>query len=297
MKHIRLLALLLCAALLLCGCDYLSENGPLPFGDPPASASLTAPTEQFSLSDVPEWSGEPYVEVAGNVPFFTEDELVRDAFELYSPLDKLGRCGTAYANLCEELLPTEERENISSVKPTGWQSVRYDFVDQYSLYNRCHLIAFQLAGENANERNLITGTRNFNTEGMLPFEHLAGDYVRATGNHVLYRVTPFFKGDDLVAAGVLMEGLSVEDRGAGVRFCVFVYNVEPGIVIDYATGDSRCIPGSEPKTYVINTRSGKFHDSGCRGVAQISSGNRWKVTCSREVLIARGYEPCGECQP
>lgn len=191
-----------------------------------------------SLEEIPEYSGSPYAEVNGNVPAFTEEELTLEPFEFYSELDDLDRCRVAYANICRELMPTEKREDIGQVRPTGWHSVRYDNVDGKSLYNRCHLIGFQLAGENANEKNLITGTRYMNVEGMLPFENLVADYVKETGNHVLYRVTPVFEGTELVARGVLMEALSVEDGGEGVYFNVYVYNVQPGIGIDYATGDS-----------------------------------------------------------
>lgn len=190
------------------------------------------------LEEVPAYSGTPYAEVNGNIPGFSEEDLTVEAFELYSELDGLGRCGTAYANICRELMPTERREDIGRIRPTGWQSVQYDSVDGKSLYNRCHLIGFQLAGENANEKNLITGTRYMNVEGMLPFENLVADYVKETGNHVLYRVTPVFSGTEPVARGVQMEALSVEDGGAGVFFNVYVYNVQPGIAVDYATGDS-----------------------------------------------------------
>lgn len=190
------------------------------------------------LEEIPAYSGSPYAEVSGNVPDFTEEDLTLEPFEHYSGLDGLGRCGAAYANICLELMPTEKREDIGRIRPTGWQSVQYDSVDGKSLYNRCHLIGFQLAGENANEKNLITGTRYMNVDGMLPFENLVADYVKETGNHVLYRVTPVFAGTELVARGVQMEAMSVEDGGEGVYFNVYAYNVQPGIAIDYATGDS-----------------------------------------------------------
>lgn len=187
-----------------------------------------------------EYEGTAYTEINGGKAFFTEKDYTTKPFEKYSELDKYGRCGTAYANICEELMPTEERTSIGMIKPSGWQTVRYDdLVEGNYLYNRCHLIAFMLAGENANEKNLITGTRYMNTEGMLPFEMQVARYVEKTGNHVLYRVTPIFKGKNLVASGVLMEASSVEDRGEGLSFCVYVYNVQPGIKIDYATGESR----------------------------------------------------------
>lgn len=210
----------------------------------PVSGAIQETNQEFSeeleWDDLPTFSSErPWVEIHGNIPYFDETNLSRtDPFEIYSDLDSLGRCGVAYANICKELMPTDARGSISSVKPSGWHSVKYDIVDGKYLFNRCHLIGFQLAGENANERNLITGTRYLNIEGMLPFENLVADYVNETGGHVLYRVTPVFIGDNLVADGVLMEGWSVEDEGEGVCFCVFAYNAQPGIAIDYVTGDS-----------------------------------------------------------
>ena len=198
----------------------------------------TGTASAFNAADVPAYSGEPYTAVNNNEPYFTSDNLTTEAFENYSELDALGRCGVAYANVCLETMPTEKRGSISEVKPTGWHSVKYDNVDGKSLYNRCHLIGYQLTAENANQQNLITGTRYLNGDGMLPFENMVADYVKETDNHVLYRVTPIFTGDNLVADGVLMEGYSVEDEGDGICFCVYAYNVQPGITIDYATGDS-----------------------------------------------------------
>lgn len=197
------------------------------------------PVNAESIEEIPPFSGEAYVAVNGNVPFFLEEEYTTESYEYYSELDDLGRCGMTMACVGLDIMPTEERGSIGSVKPSGWQSVKYDIVDGKYLYNRCHLIGFQLAGENANKRNLITGTRFLNIEGMLPFEDMVADYVKETENHVLYRVTPIFNGDDLVAEGVLLEGWSVEDSGEGICFCVYAYNAQPGIVIDYATGDSR----------------------------------------------------------
>ena len=198
----------------------------------------TGTASAFNAADVPAYSGEPYTAVNNNEPYFTSDNLTTEAFENYSELDARGRCGVAYANVCLETMPTEKRGSISEVKPTGWHSVKYDNVDGKSLYNRCHLIGYQLTAENANQQNLITGTRYLNVDGMLPFENMVADYVKETDNHVLYRVTPIFTGDNLVADGVLMEGYSVEDEGDGICFCVYAYNVQPGITIDYATGDS-----------------------------------------------------------
>ena len=192
----------------------------------------------ISIEDVPEYSGKPYVIINDNEPYFDKDNLTTQSFEKYSSLDSLGRCGVAYANIGEETMPTEKRGNIGMIKPSGWQIKKYDFIDGKYLYNRCHLIGYQLSGENANEKNLITGTRYMNTEGMLPFENEVADYVKDTGNHVLYRVTPVFEEDNLVADGVLMEAMSVEDRGLDIEFNVFVYNVQPHVKIDYQTGKS-----------------------------------------------------------
>lgn len=195
-------------------------------------------TQLVSPDQIPEYSGEPYLILQDNQPNFDLEDLTLEPFETYSDLDALGRCGVAYANICLDIMPTEPRGEIGQVKPTGWQSAKYDCVDGKYLYNRCHLIGFQLAGENANRKNLITGTRYLNVTGMLPFENMVDDYVEDTGNHVLYRVTPIFDGDNLVASGVQMEAFSVEDEGEGICFNVYVYNVQPGVVIDYATGES-----------------------------------------------------------
>ena len=190
------------------------------------------------LEAIPAYEGTPFVAVNENKPDFSAETLSDEAFEIYSPLDVLGRCGVAYANIGPELMPTEERGEIGQVKPSGWQTVKYDIVDGKYLYNRCHLIGYQLTGENANEQNLITGTRYMNVEGMLPFENIVAEYIEETGNHVRYRVTPVYQGTELVARGVQMEAMSVEDQGFGVCFNVYVYNVQPGITIDYATGES-----------------------------------------------------------
>lgn len=195
--------------------------------------------ETVSMQSLPEYSSKPFVEMDGNQPGFTEEDKTKKSFERYSELDSLGRCGVAYANIGRELMPTKKRGSIGRVKPSGWHTVKYDIVDGKYLYNRCHLIGYQLTAENANEKNLITGTRYMNVDGMLPFENMVADYVKETGNHVLYRVTPFFEGKDLLAKGVQIEAYSVEDAGDGICFNVFVYNVQPGIQIDYATGDSK----------------------------------------------------------
>ena len=189
---------------------------------------------------IPEYSGTPYVEVNDNRPFFAEEELTTETFENYSPLDSLGRCGVAYANLSKETMPTDERGEIGMIKPAGWHTVKYpDLIEDVYLYNRCHLIAWCLAGENANELNLITGTRYMNRDGMLPFENMVARYLDHHDTHVLYRVTPIYTGNNLIADGVLMEAYSVEDEGEGICFCVYCYNVQPGIDIDYKTGESK----------------------------------------------------------
>ena len=199
-----------------------------------------------SLDAIPAYDGKAYVAVNNNEPFFTDSDMTTTAFENYSDLDSLGRCGVAYANICRDIMPTEERGKIGMIKPSGWHTVKYDVIKDRYLYNRCHLIGYQLAGENANPKNLITGTRYLNVEGMLPFENLVADYVNNTGNHVLYRVTPMFSGSNLVANGVLIEAKSVEDNGGGILFNVYCYNVQPGIGINYENGDS-WLEGTTPQ--------------------------------------------------
>ncbi len=215
-----------------------AENRPEPAPQIPATP--------FSLADIGPYSGEPWAVVNGNVPYFSEEELTTQSFESYSELDSLGRCGIAYACIGPDLMPTEERGSIGNVRPTGWHTVKYnDIIDGNYLYNRCHLIGYLLSGENANERNLITGTRYLNVQGMLPYENRIADYVTESGNHVLYRVTPVFEGENLLASGVLMEARSVEDGGEAISFCVYAYNVQPGIAIDYATGESALAPDAQ----------------------------------------------------
>ena len=306
----RIPALLLALTLtFLCGCGAQSvPQSPTPPAASSPAVSSPAFTEAddsaFSLDDIPAYSGEPYVVVHDNVPYFTQNELTAESYEYYSELDALNRCGVTVASIGPDLMPAEERGSIGQVKPTGWQTVKYDIVDGKYLYNRCHLIGFQLTGENANEKNLITGTRAMNVDGMLPFENLAADYIKETENHVLYRVTPIFVADELVARGVLMEAQSVEDDGEGVQFCVYVYNNQPGIEIDYATGDSCLAPESggetetgAEQTYILNTSSKKFHLTTCSGVDSIKADNRSEFAGTREDVIAAGYEPCGKCKP
>lgn len=279
-----ILPFLLAVILVLSGCENLT---------PQQQAAI-------DLSSLPEYSGQAYVELNNNVPFFTEEDLTSASFEEYSPLDELGRCGTAYACISTDLMPTEPRGSIGQVKPSGWKIAKYDFVDGKYLYNRCHLIGFQLTGENANEQNLITGTRYLNVTGMLPFENLTADYIKETGNHVLYRVTPVFTGDELVARGVVMEAMSVEDKGDGVLFNVYCYNVQPGVTIDYATGDSS-LDGTtdegEQVSYILNTNTKKFHLPSCPSVNEMKPEYRQEYDGSRTILEAQGYSPCGRCKP
>lgn len=284
------------------------ETVPLVPETPPIQTETGAQEITFSAEDVKP--AVPYIVYNDHIPLFTEADITTEAFETYSDLDELGRCGVAYANICPELMPTEERGEIGMIRPSGWHTVRYDDIikDKY-LYNRCHLIGFQLAGENANEQNLITGTRYMNVEGMLPFENKVADYVHETGNHVLYRVTPLYRGDNLVADGVLMEAYSVEDEGAGCTFCVICPNIQPGVIIDYATGDSEADPdympvqdtdtleGNGDVTYILNTRTMKFHLPECENAKTIADHNRQESTLPRKELIGRGYSPCGACQP
>lgn len=299
--------------------DLDSSGGGQEENDLPDKAPMDETLAEVSWS-APAYSGKAYAVINDNNPFFYGEDITLEVFESYSPLDGLGRCGITFANICRELMPTEDRESISHIKPTGWVQNRYDFVDGESLYNRCHLIGFQLAGENANDRNLITGTRYMNVQGMLPFENMVADYVKETGNHVLYRVTPIFEGSELVARGVLMEGWSVEDEGDGICFCVYCYNVQPGVEINYATGDNWAVNVQQPgddtgnndnndekieddnsaegqTTYVLNTNSKKFHSPDCSSVEKMSEKNRKDYTGTREELIEQGYDPCGICDP
>ncbi|MBQ4071929.1 MAG: DNA/RNA non-specific endonuclease [Clostridia bacterium] len=264
-----------------------------------------------------------------NIPYFTPDEIVSESYEHYSPLDSLGRCGVAMACIGTDLMPKEgeKRGSISDVKPSGWEQEEYDpeLVDGGYLYNRAHLIGWQLTAENANRQNLITGTKYMNNEGMLPFENMVADYLKGhRSNHVMYRVTPEFKGNNLVASGVLMEAYSVEDGGAGICFCVYVFNYQPGIVINYADGTSALgettvppdsstedgvedgegtiTPGGgelpeESETFILNTSTKRYHKPTCSGVSTMKEENKQEYTGTREDLEAEGYVPCGTCKP
>lgn len=287
----------------------------------------------LSYRDVPAFEGNPYVYVNDGEPTFTDEQRAAEpGHEHYGELDELGRCTAAFAVVGPETQPTEKRGSIGEIRPSGWQMAKYDFVEGKYLFNRCHLLGYQLTGENANPQNLITGTRYLNIQGMLPFENAVADYVDATGNHVLMAVTPIFEGDELVARGVHMMAESVEDGGEGVAFNVFCYNVQPGVVIDYGTGESMLeeeatllpdVSGAEkaPATasdgggeasekgatgsneskgvaeYVLNTNSKKFHVPSCSSVGQMSPKNREDVEDTRENLIAKGYDPCKRCNP
>ncbi len=303
----KILSILLSIIIFLSGCGVWFTND---IGGQNALFIGITDTRADTLSDIPKFSDEPYVILNDNNPEFTESDLVTDSYEYYSPLDTLGRCGYVMACVGTDIMPTEERGAIGMVKPTGWQTVKYDIVDGKYLYNRCHLIGYQLTGENANTKNLITGTRYLNIEGMLPFENLIAEYVEETDNHVIYRVTPIFEGDNLLATGVQMEGYSVEDDGAEICFNVFAYNAQPGITIDYATGESyqkdNKSTASNSKssdfedentitTYVINKNTKKFHLPSCSSVTDMKSQNKKEITQTREELEELGYSPCRSC--
>ena len=253
---IMMLGVLLCLSGFI-GCSktdnsYVGNSGQAV--ENPNSTSQNS-NNNITINNIPEYSGEDYIILNNNVPNFSDSDLTTTSFEEYTPLDSLGRCGVAYANIGTDIMPTEKRESISSVKPSGWQSVKYDIVEGKYLYNRSHLIGYQLTAENANKENLITGTRYFNATLMLPYENMVADYIKETNNHVLYRVTPVFEGNNLVATGVQMEAKSVEDNGEGIEFNVFVYNVQPGITIDYATGNSALSGEEVPNNTTSNNPS------------------------------------------
>lgn len=269
-KKVILIIINLILVVTLSGCSTAESE--------PAGTNNTNDKTQLITENIPDYTDKIYVEINGNKAEFSDEDKKRtDAFELYTDLDELGRCGVAYANICKELMPTEKRGSIGMIKPSGWQLAKYDSVDGKYLYNRSHLIGFQLAGENANEKNLITGTRYFNVEGMLPFENEVAEYVKETNNHVLYRVTPVFKNTELVARGVKIEAYSVEDGGKGVEFNVFVYNVQPDIMINYqdgtSSGSGQIVDGvvKDNETHnsgaVIGNKNTKvYHDNDCGSI-------------------------------
>lgn len=272
------------------------------------SSCVQLPVYSDSVTNVAAYESDAYIAVNNNQPEFEESDYITSSYEYYSKLDSYGRCGYAMACIGQDLMPAEERESISHIKPSGWVNNPYDFIDGEYLYNRCHLIGFQLTGENDNEKNLITGTRYMNTEGMLPFENMVADYIKETGNHVLYRVTPIFDGTNLVARGVQMEALSMEDDGNGICFNVYAYNIQPGVEIDYATGDNWAADTGAPVTdsntadsnkasYILNTNSKKFHLCDCGQTQTIQSDNKEEYEGTRQELIKQGYSPAGCCDP
>lgn len=320
LQHAGVWLLLLALCLSLSSCLSFAvpgqnvQNPPPTVTDPaetdPAETDPSSP--DFILIDLPTYVGSAYAVLNNNIPVFSPEELTTEGYEFYSPLDSLGRCGTVIASVGRETMPAEDedRGNISSVKPTGWVQASYDSMGGQPLYNRAHLIGWQLTAENANERNLVTGTRYLNVQGMLPFEDMVADYVKETGNHVAYRVTPIFEGKNLVCSGVQMEGFSVEDNGEGICFNVYCFNVQPGIIIDYATGASSeggetpVDPEAETNAdgevihdYVLNTGRKRFHYPNCSSVGQMSEKNKQPYTGSREDLLDQGYQPCGSCNP
>lgn len=255
---------------------------------------------------------EYFIKVNDNIPQFAEDEITTESFESYSELDELGRCGTAVACIGRDLMPTEERGAIGQIKPSGWQLAKYDIVDGKYLYNRCHLIGYQLTGENANEKNLFTGTRSMNVNGMLPFENTVADYIEETDNHVMYRVTPVYDGKNLLAKGVQMEAYSVEDKGSGISFNVFVFNSQPGIKINYKNGESRLSTeavsddddsesspdnAENKEEYILNLRTKKIHRTDCTSVKSIQEQNKEVFNGTKEYLIDNGYSECDKCKP
>lgn len=301
-NKIKILSVILTLLLFLNGCGIVFTND---IDGQTALFSGVSVGDVASVSQVPSFSDEPYVIINGNKPDFSDSDLVTEAYEYYSPLDSLGRCGFAMACIGTEIMPTEERGAIGMVKPTGWHTVKYDNVDGKYLYNRCHLIGYQLTGENANTQNLITGTRYLNIEGMLPFENLVADYIKETENHVIYRVTPIFDGDNLLANGVQLEAFSVEDGGKEICFNVYAYNVQPDIVIDYATGESyhkdEKSTDSDDETqstsvkYILNKSSKKIHLPECSSVKSIKPQNKKESDKTLEELTNEGYTPCQSC--
>ena len=257
-----------------------------------------------TTEELPEYDGNIFVVIDDNKPGFTEAEITDKAYEKYSPLDLLGRCGPAEACIGKEIMPTEERGTIGDIRPTGWHTVKYDFIDGNYLYNRCHLMGYQLTGENSNVQNLITGTRHLNVEEMLPFENMVAEYVKETNHHVMYRVTPVYEGNNLLATGVEMEAYSVEDHGAGVSFHVFCYNVQPGIGIDYATGESWIAKSEDAKSdmheggeYILNISSYKYHLPTCESVTEMAVHNKQVYRGDKEDLENIGFVACRACNP
>lgn len=269
-------------------------------------SSFIMPIQAYEIDSIPDYDGKPYVEIHNNEPEFSSKDMNTKSFESYSNLDSLNRPQVAYANVSKDLMPTTKRGSIGMVKPVGWHTVRYSGIDGKYLYNRCHLIGYQLTGENANRKNLITGTRYLNVEGMLPFENEVTNYIKSTNHHVLYRVTPIYNGNDLLAKGVQIEGYSVEDKGQGISFNVFCYNVQPGITINYKNGDSSSSKEniikqyetkSDTTSYILNVNTHKFHRPTCSSIRMMKDSNKIETNQSRDELIAKGYSPCKNCNP
>ncbi len=296
---LKFLCIGLCIVLFLGGCKQAPVS-PSDKEKPQSSAEGIV-----TVDNVPAFDGtNAYIAVYNNIPNFTQNDLTSSSYESYSSLDALGRCGVAIACIGRDIMPTEDRGSIGQVKPSGWHTVKYDTVDGKYLYNRCHLIGYQLTGENANEKNLITGTRYLNIEGMLPFENMIADYIKESGNHVLYRVTPIFDGNNLVARGVQMEAKSIEDNGEGICFNVYAYNAQPSIKIDYSTGLSSLgeLPQNEPQEnnevkYILNTKTKKIHLSTCSSVLNIGNENKQESSLTAEELKNNGYTACKICKP
>ena len=323
MKHLKKMTvtLMLLCTFLFTGCQGSESVTVQDTVQNPVQVKNTDAANVDELEDIPDYSGSPYITVNNNEPNFSAEERSQGIYESYADLDSLGRCGTAEACIGTELMPTEDRESISEVKPTGWINHEYDDVDGGWLYNRCHLIGYQLTAENANEKNLITGTRYMNVEGMLPFENEVAEYIRETDNEVMYRVTPVFEDDNLVASGVWMEAESIENDD--ISFSVYVYNVQPGIVIDYETGENwdsgnkdisfieeddnsgnssvsdrnSAVDENQEETYILNNKTMKFHKPDCSSVDDISNNNKEEFTGTRDELLNQGYSPCGKCKP
>ena len=294
---------LLWAILMLTACSEFENIEQTVSKEKETTTQYTEIAQSESVSEVEPYTVYPYTVINNNIPEFEKTDYTK-SFEKYGELDSLGRCTSCIANIGTDLMPTEERGAIGSVKPTGWQIAKYSNVDGRYLYNRCHLIGYQLSAENANPNNLITGTRYLNIEGMLPFESKVATYVKATSNHVLYRVTPIFKDDELVARGVQMEAYSIEDDGEGVEFNVYCYNVQPDIEIDYKTGNSKyvgneaeTIDNGEKQKYIVNINTKKFHKEDCPSAKKIKSENKKAYTGYKENLVKNGYSPCSQCNP
>ncbi len=301
-KNFTKIVSLLLAILMLTACSEYRTAEQTVSKEKETVTQYTEVENSISTDDIQPYTYYPYTTINNNVPEFEASDYT-ESFEEYGELDSLGRCTTCVANIGTDLMPTEERGAIGSVKPTGWHIAKYNNVDGKYLYNRCHLIGYQLTAENANPNNLITGTRYLNIEGMLPFENKVAEYIKTTNNHVLYRVTPVFKDDELVARGVQMEAYSIEDNGKGIQFNVYCYNVQPGIEIDYSTGESKAVESEteinsgEKQTYIVNLNTKKFHTEDCPAVDKIKADNKKSYTGYRDNLVNNGYEPCGQCKP